>query len=336
MAAAARHCRTAQPPASPTPSRLPEDLRWPRSGSGRADELKAGAESRGRSRSAGRRRADLRRAGSGRVEGKPGAARQTMADDVECRKNAAVTSAGDARASTMRRRSSGRSRRGPDRQAGPGLRAGRGSARAHRRRRCGSGTLGGAAMVSAAVAAAASGGLKKLADGLGAAVRGLDELTAGPGRCTGRALAGGIEKLYGRRRQLTGGLEQLQDGAGQLAPGWACWRRRRRARGGLGGTGQGRPAERRTRAHGVRRREVPRKPAFDGRSRAATGPVARAVRLGLLRALGDRRRPAADRNQATFAVNLERGGNAGRSRSSRSPRAGSRPRARRGPRRHER
>ena len=181
-----------------------------------------------------------------------------------------------------------------------------------------SGTLGGVTQQmgsAAAVAAAASGELTKLADGLSQLYAGSTDLTAGLTRLrNGNAtLAAGIEKLSGGGGQLTAGLGKLQDGAGQLAAGLGL------LSGGAGelsgglsgavpkvgqlGSGLG------LMESGVAkfRRNLPSTEDLERLQAQAPGLFDSGYFV--LSAIDGAQPP--DRNQATFAVNLERGGNAG-------------------------
>jgi RND superfamily putative drug exporter len=181
-----------------------------------------------------------------------------------------------------------------------------------------SGTLGGVTQQmgsAAAVAAAASGELNKLADGLGQLYSGSNELTAGLTRLRNgnAALAAGIEKLSGGGGQLTAGLGQLQDGAGQLAAGLGVLSGGAgELSGGLSGavpkvgqlsSGLG------LMKSGVAKFRGSLPSTEDLERLQAQAPGLFDSGYFVLSAIDGAQPP--DRNQATFAVNLERGGNAG-------------------------
>jgi RND superfamily putative drug exporter len=171
--------------------------------------------------------------------------------------------------------------------------------------------MGAATMVSTA----ASGQLQELADGLTKLYGGSNELTAGLTRLRNgnAALAAGIEKLSGGGGQLTDGLTQLQDGAGQLATGLGVLSGGAgELSGGLTGAvpkvgelGEGLGLMK----SGVVkfRRNLPS--AEDLERLQAQAPGLFDSGYFVLSAI-DGAQPS-DRNQATFAVNLERGGDAG-------------------------
>jgi putative drug exporter of the RND superfamily len=180
------------------------------------------------------------------------------------------------------------------------------------------GTLGGVTdqMGSAAViAAGASGELTKLADGLGQLYDGSNDLAAGLTRLrNGNAeLAAGIEKLSGGGGDLTAGLAKLEDGAGQLATGLGVLSGGAgELSGGLGGAvpkvgqlggGLG------LMESGVAkfRRNLPSTEDLERLQAQAPGLFDSGYFV--LSAIDGAQPP--DRNRATFAVNLERGGNAG-------------------------
>jgi X-X-X-Leu-X-X-Gly heptad repeat protein len=181
-----------------------------------------------------------------------------------------------------------------------------------------SGTLGGVTEqmgTAAVVATGASGELTKLADGLGQLYAGSTQLTAGLARLRGgnAELAAGIEKLSGGGGQLTEGLAKLENGAGQLAAGLGV------LSGGAGelsggltgavpkvgqlGSGLG------LMESGVAkfRRNLPSTEDLERLQAQAPGLFDSGYFV--LSAIDGAQPP--DRNQATFAVNLERGGNAG-------------------------
>ena len=181
-----------------------------------------------------------------------------------------------------------------------------------------SGTLGGVTDqmgAAAGIASAASGELTKLADGLSQLYAGSTELTAGLTRLRGgnAELAAGIAKLSGGGGQLTEGLTKLEDGAGQLAAGLGV------LSGGAGelsggltgavpkvgqlGSGLG------LMESGVAkfRRNLPSTEDLERLQAEAPGLFDSGYFV--LSAIDGAQPP--DRNQATFAVNLERGGNAG-------------------------
>jgi putative drug exporter of the RND superfamily len=181
-----------------------------------------------------------------------------------------------------------------------------------------SATLGGAqeSMQSAAgVSAAFAGQVEDLSQGLAQLHGGATDLSAGIARLKGgnAELAAGIDQLAGGGSQLTGGLTQLHDGAGQLAAGLGL------LTGGAGELGGGLAAG------------VPKVGELAGGLGLMESGVAKfrgslpstkdlerlqAQAPGLfdsgyfVLSAVDGAQPAA-RNQATFAVNLERGGNAG-------------------------
>jgi RND superfamily putative drug exporter len=171
--------------------------------------------------------------------------------------------------------------------------------------------MGAAAMVSAA----ASGELVKLADGLAKLYAGSTDLTAGLTRLRGgnAALAAGIEKLSGGGGQLTDGLTQLEDGAGQLAAGLGVLSGGAgELSGGLsagvpkvGELGEGLGLMK----SGVAkfRRNLPSTEDLERLQAQAPGLFDSGYFV--LSAIDGAQPP--DRNQATFAVNLERGGDAG-------------------------
>ena len=181
-----------------------------------------------------------------------------------------------------------------------------------------SSTLGGVTnqmTTAAAVSAAASGQLAELADGLTQLYEGSTALTGGLARLRNgnAALAAGIEKLSGGGGQLTEGLGKLEDGAGELATGLGT------LSGGAGelsgglsgavpkvgelGSGLG------LMKTGVAkfRRNLPSTEDLERLS--AQAPRLFDSGYFVLAAI-DGAQPA-NRNQATFAVNLETGGNAG-------------------------
>jgi putative drug exporter of the RND superfamily len=181
-----------------------------------------------------------------------------------------------------------------------------------------SGTLGGVTArmgAAAGIATAASGELVKLADGLSQLYAGSNDLTAGLTRLRGgnAELAAGLEKLSGGGGQLSAGLAKLEDGAGQLATGLGA------LSGGAGelsggltgavpkvgqlGSGLG------LMESGVAkfRRNLPSTEDLERLQAQAPGLFDSGYFV--LSAIDGAQPP--DRNQATFAVNLERGGNAG-------------------------
>jgi putative drug exporter of the RND superfamily len=181
-----------------------------------------------------------------------------------------------------------------------------------------SGTLGGVTEqmgTAAGIANAASGQLTELADGLGQLYAGSNELAAGLTRLRNgnAALAAGIEKLSGGGGQLTDGLGKLEDGAGQLAAGLAV------LGGGAGELGGGLSAAvpkvgqlgsgLGLMESGVAkfRRSLPSTEDLERLQAQAPGLFDSGYFV--LSAIDGAQPP--DRNQATFAVNLERGGNAG-------------------------
>jgi putative drug exporter of the RND superfamily len=181
-----------------------------------------------------------------------------------------------------------------------------------------SGTLSGVTnqmAAAAAVSAAASGELTKLADGLTQLYNGSTQLTAGLTRLRdgNAALAAGIAKLSGGGGQLTDGLGQLQDGAGQLEAGLGL------LTGGAGelggGLSEGVPKVGQLAGglglmeQGVAkfRRNLPSTKDLERLQAQAPGLFDSGYFV--LSAIDGAQRP--DRNQATFAVNLDRGGNAG-------------------------
>ena len=160
-------------------------------------------------------------------------------------------------------------------------------------------TLGGAATVSAAVAdqlAQLSAGLEQLYGGSQALSSGIAQLNAGAGQLQAGEgdLVAGIGRLNTGGGALTGGLDKLTAGAGQLEERTqpAVERQRGARLRARCGTGQDRPAHQRPRRDAGRRREVPRRAAVAEGHREATGLVARAVQLRLLRPRGGRRGPA--------------------------------------------
>jgi RND superfamily putative drug exporter len=172
-------------------------------------------------------------------------------------------------------------------------------------------TMGSAAGVSTAFA----GQVKDLSSGLDQLYAGSTQLTEGLVRLKNgnAALAGGIDKLAGGGGQLTSGLTQLRDGAGQLEQGLGVL---------TGGAGQ---------LAGGLSGGVPKVGQLAGGLGLMESGVAKfrgnlpstkdlerlqAQAPGLfdsgyfvLSAIDGAQPP--DRNQATFAVNLDRGGNAG-------------------------
>ena len=181
-----------------------------------------------------------------------------------------------------------------------------------------SSTLGGVTNQmgsAAAISAAASGQLAELADGLTRLYEGSTALTGGLARLKNgnAALAAGIEKLSGGGGQLTDGLVKLEDGAGQLAAGLGTLSGGAgELSGGLGGAvpkvgelGSGLGLMK----SGVAkfRRNLPSTEDLERLSAKAPGLFDSGY---FVLAAIDGAQPA-NRNQATFAVNLETGGNAG-------------------------
>ncbi len=181
-----------------------------------------------------------------------------------------------------------------------------------------SSTLGGVTEKMGAatlVSTAASAQLAELADGLTQLYGGSNDLTAGLTRLRGgnAALAAGIAKLSGGGGQLTDGLTQLEAGAGQLATGLGVLSGGAgELSGGLTGAvpkvgelGEGLGLMK----SGVAkfRRNLPS--AEDLERLQAQAPGLFDSGYFVLSAIDGAQPP--DRNQATFAVNLERGGDAG-------------------------
>jgi putative drug exporter of the RND superfamily len=180
------------------------------------------------------------------------------------------------------------------------------------------GTLGGVTDqmgAAAGIASAASGELAKLADGLTQLYNGSNDLSAGLTRLRdGNAtLAAGIGKLSGGGGQLTEGLGKLEDGAGQLAAGLGLLSGGAgELSGGLGGAvpkvGQLSGGLGLMKSGVVKfRRNLPSTEDLERLQAQAPGLFDSGYFV--LSAI-DGAQPS-DRNQATFAVNLERGGDAG-------------------------
>jgi RND superfamily putative drug exporter len=181
-----------------------------------------------------------------------------------------------------------------------------------------SSTLGGVTddlAAAAMVSAGASDELVKLADGLTQLYDGSNDLAAGLTRLkNGNAeLAAGIEQLSGGGGDLTDGLTQLEDGAGQLATGLGV------LSGGAGelsgGLSEGVPKVGELgeglglMKSGVAkfRRNLPSTEDLERLQEQAPGLFDSGYFV--LSAIDGAQPP--DRNQATFAVNLEQGGEAG-------------------------
>ena len=181
-----------------------------------------------------------------------------------------------------------------------------------------SSTLGGVTEQmgsAAAISSAASGQLGELADGLTQLYEGSTALSTGLTRLRGgnAELAAGIEKLSGGGGQLTDGLGALEDGAGQLAAGLGL------LSGGAGelsgglsgavpkvgelGSGLG------LMESGVAKFRGNLPSTEDLERLQAQAPGLFDSGYFVLSAIDGAQPP--DRNQATFAVNLERGGDAG-------------------------
>jgi putative drug exporter of the RND superfamily len=165
------------------------------------------------------------------------------------------------------------------------------------------------------VAVGSVGQLKDLADGLTLLYDGSNDLTAGLTRLKAgnTTLAGGIDQLSGGGSQLTGGLKQLEDGAGQLAAGLGLLSGGAGELGGglsgavpkVGELGQGLGIMK----SGVAKFRTTLPSAKDLERLQAQAPGLFDSGYFVLSAIDGAQPP--DRNQATFAVNLERGGNAG-------------------------
>lgn len=172
--------------------------------------------------------------------------------------------------------------------------------------------LGGAALIASAFA----GQLPQLSAGLEQLYEGSTELSAGIARLRSgnAALAAGIEKLAGGEGDLTGGLTQLRDGAAQLETGLGLLTGGAgELAGGLGGgvpkvgelaSGLG------TMQSGVTRFRGKLPSTKDLERLQAQSPGLFDSGYFVLAAIEGA--TPANRNQATFIVNLGRGGNAAR------------------------
>jgi putative drug exporter of the RND superfamily len=179
-------------------------------------------------------------------------------------------------------------------------------------------TLGGVQLkmgAAALVAVGSTGELQKLSDGLTQLYDGSNQLTAGLTRLKGgnTALAAGIEQLSGGGGQLTGGLTKLENGAGQLAAGLGLLTG---GAGQLGGGLSGAVPKVGELEQGLGimksgvakfRRNLPSAADLERLQEQAPGLFDSGYFV--LSAIDGAQPP--DRNQATFAVNLERGGTAG-------------------------
>jgi X-X-X-Leu-X-X-Gly heptad repeat protein len=179
-------------------------------------------------------------------------------------------------------------------------------------------TLGGVKTKIGAATLVAVGGtqqLKDLSAGLTQLYDGSNDLTAGLTRLHNgnAALAAGIEKLSGGGGDLTAGLTKLQGGAGQLATGLGALTGGAGELGGglsgavpkVGELGEGLGLMK----SGVAKFRGQLPSARDLERLQAQAPGLFDSGYFVLSAI-DGAQPA-DRNQATFAVNLERGGDAG-------------------------
>ena len=181
-----------------------------------------------------------------------------------------------------------------------------------------SSTLGGvqqSMQTAAGTSSAFAGQVGELSKGLGQLNAGATDLSAGIARLKGgnAQLATGIGKLAGGGGELTGGLTQLRDGAGQLEAGLGL------LTGGAGelagGLSSGVPKVGELAGglglleSGVAkfRRNLPSTEDLERLQAQAPGLFDSGY---FVLSAVDGAKPA-DRNQATFAVNLERGGNAG-------------------------
>ncbi|MBN1530025.1 MAG: MMPL family transporter [Thermoleophilaceae bacterium] len=165
------------------------------------------------------------------------------------------------------------------------------------------------------VAGAFADQVGQLSSGLGQLYAGSSDLTAGLARLkTGNSdLAGGIEKLSGGGGELSSGLAQLQDGAGQLEQGLGT------LSGGAGELGGGLKSgvpKVGELASGLGlmksgvtkfRRNLPSTEDLDRLQAQSPG----LFDSGYFVLAAIEGAPPGDRNQAAFAVNLDRGGSAG-------------------------